>query len=190
MVGAVELLLVRELVRHGDEVIYKDIETDDGQKVSLTVAQYIDFDLSQDGLLFSSPLHQQMLAEAVARCHDTPGFRAETYFTNHPDPQVSNLAASLVMDRHPLGGRFEYDFNEADAEKRHSNHIARLRPRVLHLVMDFRMGVVEARLKDIQRQLRLVGNDTERMMALLREHKETKELRDALAKRLGSDIVL
>ncbi len=188
--GAVELLLVREVIRHGDEIIYKDIETDDGQKISLTVAQYIDFDLSQDGLQFASPVHQQILAEAVARCQDTPDFKAETYFTNHPDPQVSNLAASLVMDRHPLGGRFEYDFNEKDEDKRHENLIARLRPRVLHLVMDYRLDLVEARLKDIQQQLRQVGNNMERMMQLLQEHKETKELRDALAKNLGSDVVV
>ena len=188
--GAVELLLVREIVRHGGETIYKDIETDDGQKVSLTVAQYIDYDLSQDGLQFASPLHQQILAEAVARCQDTPGFKAETYFTNHPDPQVSNLAARLAIDRHPLGGRFEYDFNEEDEEKRHENHIARLRPRVLHLVMDYRRNLVEARLKEIQQELRQVGNNMERMMQLLQEHKETKELRDALAKNLGSDVVV
>jgi len=154
------------------------------------VAQYIDYDLSQDGLQFASPLHQQILAEAVARCQDTPGFKAEIYFTNHPDPQVSNLAARLAMDRHPLGGRFEYDFNEQDEEKRHENLIARLRPRVLHLVMDFRLDLVEARLKDIQQQLRQVGNNMERMMQLLQEHKETKELRDALAKNLGSDVVV
>ena len=187
--GAVELFLVRELVRHGDEIIYKDIETDDGQKVSLSVAQYIDFDLSQDGLQFVSPLHQQILAEAVARCQDTPEFKAETYFTNHPDPQVSNLAASLAIDRHQLGGRFEYDFNEEDEEKRHMHFISRLRQRVLHLVMDYRLDLVEARLKEIQQQLRTVGNNMERMMQLLQEHKETKELRDALAKNLGSEII-
>ncbi len=189
-VSSVESLLVRELVRHGDEIIYKDIETDDGQKISLTVAQYIDFDLSQDSLQFASPLHQQILAEAVARCEDTPNFKAETYFTNHPDPQVSNLAASLVMDRHPLGGRFEYDFNEKDEDKRYENHIARLRPRVLHLVMDYRLDIVETKLKEIQQQLRLVGSNMERMRQLLQEHKETKELRDALAKHLGSDIMI
>ena len=94
------------------------------------------------------------------------------------------------MDRHPLGGRFVYDFNEQDEAKRHENLITRLRPRVLHLVMDYRLDLVEARLKDIQQQLRQVGNNMERMMQLLQEHKETKELRDALAKNLGSDVVV
>ncbi len=188
--SSVELLLVRELVRHGEEIIFKDIEADDGQKVSLNVAQYIDFDLSQDGLQFASPLHQQILAEAVARSQDTPGFKAESYFTSHQDPQVSQLAISLAFDRHQLGGRFMYDHDEEDPGIRHKKLIERLRPRVLHLMMDFRLGIVEARLKQIQQQLRQVGSNLELTMQLLQEHKETKELRDLLAKRLGSDLIV
>jgi DNA primase len=56
--------------------------------------------------------------------------------------------------------------------------------------MDFRLGIVETRLKQIQQQLRQVGSNMELMMQLLEEHKETKELRDLLAKRLGSDLIV
>ncbi|MBR1934249.1 MAG: DNA primase [Prevotella sp.] len=174
----VEKLLMREIVRHGEEIIFDGIETDDGQTISLNVAQYIDFDLSQDGLQFASPLYNQMLAEAVAHSGE-PDFKAETYFCSHPDLQVSQLATSLAMDRYMLGGRFVMPERENDLQKR-----------VQHLVMDYRLDIVEARLKDLQQQLRQVGNDVERMMQLLQEHKETKELRDALAKRLGSDVVV
>ena len=158
--------------------------------MSLSVAQYIDFDLSQDGLQFSSPLHQQILAEAVARCQDTPGFKAEAYFTSHPDPQVSQLAVSLAFDRHQLGGRFRYDNEVVDPVIRQEKLIERLRPRVQHLMMDYRLDLVESRLKEIQLQLRQVGSDINRTMQLLKEHKETKELRDLLAKRLGSDLIV
>ena len=188
--SSVELLLVRELVRHGEKIIFKDIETDDGQKVSLSVAQYIDFDLSQDGLQFASPLHQRMLKEAVAQQAADPTFKAETYFTRHPDPEISRLATSLALDRHQLGGRFMYDKDETDPDVLQQKQIERLRPRVLHLVMDFRLGIVETRLKQIQQQLRQVGSNMELMMQLLEEHKETKELRDLLAKRLGSDLIV
>ena len=189
-ISSVETLLVRELVRHGEEIIFKDIETDDGQKVSLSVAQYIDFDLSQDGLQFASPLHRQILAEAVSRSQDTPGFKAETYFTCHPDPQVSQLATSLSVDRHQLGGRFRYDNDVDDPQIRQEKLIERLRPRVQHLMMDFRLNIVESRLKEIQQQLRQAGSDLDRTMQLLQEHKETKELRDLLAKRLGSELIV
>ena len=174
----VELLLVREIVRHGNEVIYKDVEMDDGSKVSLNVAQYIDFDLSQDGLMFASPLHNQILSEAVNHSADA-GFECETYFCSHPDLEVSRLATRLAIDRHQLGRGFALQDDEAS-----------LRQRVVHLVMDFRLDIVEHRLKEIQQQLQQVGADMQRTMQLLQEHKETKELRDALAKRLGSDLVV
>ncbi len=185
----VELFLLREIVRYGEEVIFDNVETDDGQTISLTVAQYIHFDLSQDGLAFSSPLYNQIMDEAVQHCGE-PGFKAETYFCSHPDVQVSQLATRLAIDRHQLGGRFVIDSAEEDENKRHQNLVNRLRQRVLHLMMDYRLDIVEARLKEIQRQLQQVGNNMERMMQLLKEHKETKEIRDTLAKRLGSDLVV
>jgi DNA primase len=171
-------MLLREVVRHGDEIIFDNVETEDGGTVSLNVAQYIDFDLGQDNLRFSNELSRRILAEAVEHSSE-PGFKAETYFCSHPDIQVSQLATRLAIDRHQLGGRFAAQPREGS-----------LRQRVLHLMMDYRLDIVEHRLKEIQRQLQQVGNNMERMMQLLKEHKETKEIRDELAKRLGSDLVV
>ena len=110
---------------------------------------------------------------------ENPDFKAETYFCNHPDVQVSQLATRLAIDRHQLGGRFVLEPREGS-----------LRQRVVHLMMDFRLDIVENRLKEIQRQLQQVGSDVAKMMQLLKEHKETKEIRDELAQRLGSDLVV
>ena len=60
---------------------------------------------------------------------------------------------------------------------------------MLHLVLDLRMDIVEKRLKEIQRELKEVGMDKEQMMKLLEEFKDTQQLRDALAKQLGNDII-
>ena len=174
----VELLLVREIVRHGEEVIFDNVETDDGQTVTLTVAQYVSLDLGQDGLQFANPLHQQILNEAMEHSSE-PDWKAETYFCSHPDQQVSHLATNLAIDRHQLGGRF------VPQEREDS-----LRQRVMHLILDYRLDIIEQSLKDIQRQMRQTSNDIAKTMELLRKHKETKEIRDTLAKRLGSDLIV
>jgi DNA primase len=171
-------MLLREVVRHGDEIIFDNVETEDGGTVSLNVAQYIDFDLGQDNLRFSNELSRRILAEAVEHSSE-PGFKAETYFCSHPDIEVSRLATRLAIDRHQLGGRFVVQPREGS-----------LRQRVLHLVLDFRLNIVEARLKEIQRELLTAGTDMQRVMQLLQEHKDTKELRDMLAKRLGSELMV
>ena len=176
--GRLEQLLIREVVRHGEEIIYDDIETDDGQHISLSVAEYIDFDLSQDGLQFASPLNNQILAEAVAHCKE-PGFKAETYFCSHPDIEVSRHATHLAIDRHQLGGRFVMQPREDS-----------LRQRVLHLIMDYRLEIVEQHLRKIQLQLRQATGDMNNMMQLMKDYKETQELRNMLAKKLGSDLIV
>jgi DNA primase len=173
----VETLLAREIVRHGEEIIYDNIETDDGQTISFSVAQYIDYDLSQDDIQFSSPLYNQILAEAVAHSSEE-GFKAETYFTAHPDIAISQLATRLAVDRHQLGGRFVMQPREGS-----------LRQRVVHLVMDYRMDLMSQRLKEIQQSMRDAMGDMNHVMELMKEYKETQELRDMLAKRLGSDVV-
>jgi len=173
-----ETMIIREVIRHGEEIIFDNIETDDGGIVSLNVAQYIDFDFSQDDIQFSQPLYNQILAEAVARSDDK-GWKAEAYFTSHPDQEVSQLAAKLAIDRHQLGGRFLVEPREGS-----------LRQRVLHLIMDYRLDIVEARLKQIQLQLRQASGDMNRIMQLMQDYKDTQELRNALAKQLGSDLIV
>ncbi len=175
--ASIEHLLMREVVRHGEEIIYADVEMDDGSTTNFNVAQYIAYDLGQDGLTFSNPLYNQMLAEAVAHSGDE-GFKAESYFMNHPDIEVSQTAARLAVDRHQLGGRFVLKPREGS-----------LRQRIVHLIMDFRMDIVGQRLKEIQMAMRQATGDMERIMQLMEEYKDTQQLRDLLARRLGSDVM-
>ena len=153
------------------------METDDGQFIDFNVAQYVAYDLGEDNIQFSNPLYNQMLAEAVAHSGDE-GFKAESYFMNHPDIEVSKVAMQLAVDRHQLGGRFVVEPREGA-----------LRQRVVHLVMDLRMDLVSQRLKQIQLAMRQASNDMDHVMKLMQEYKETQELRDALAKKLGSDVM-
>jgi len=174
----VEVLLVREIIRHGEEIIYDNVETEDGQTISLNVAQYVDYDLSADNLQFSKPIFNQVLAEAVEHSGEE-GFKAEAYFINHPDIEVSQLAAQLAVDRHQLGGRFVVQPREGS-----------LRQRVVHLIMDYRMDLVEQRLKAIQHDLLLAKDNMDHAMQLMKEYKDMQELRNALARKLGSDVVV
>lgn len=173
----VERLMVQQIIRHGEEIIFEGLEDESGALVNLNVAQYIDFDLSQDDLHFSDPLYNRILAEAVEHSGDA-GFKADRYFMQHPDPAVSQLAATLGIDRHQLSRSFEMQHSEQS-----------LRQRVIHLVLNFRMDIVQARLKDIQRQLREVGFNMERMKELMQDYQQTQELRNALARQLGRDVM-
>ena len=174
----VERLIIQNVIRHGEEVIFEDLETEDGGTVNLNVAQYVDFDLSSDGLTFSTPLYNTILQEAVEHSAE-PGFKASNYFMQHPDTAISQLAASLGIDRHQLSKSFEMRSSETS-----------LRQRVQHLILDFRLDIVSQRLKTIQQQMKDAGADMGKLRPLMDDYKETLELRNALAQQRGSDVMV
>ena len=175
--SGVEELIVQCLIRDGEKIIYEHVEMDDGTFVDLTVAQYVSYDLGQDNIRFHNDLYNQILEEAVAHSGE-PGFKAEPYFMHHPDVNISNLATRLGIDTHQLGKNFQVKQREGS-----------LRQHVLHLVLDLRMDIVENRLKELKAEMRKVGSDMERIKALMEEFKDTQELRNALARQLGNDLV-
>ena len=174
----VERLLIQNIIRHGDEIIYEGVETDDGQLINLNVAQYVDYDLGADGLEFSNPLFNRILQEAVEHSGDA-GFKADLYFMQHPDPQVSQLAASLGIDRHQLSRSFQVNATGSS-----------LRQRIEHLILDFRMDIVSQHLKELQLKMKEIGSDMSKLKDVMDDYKQTQELRNALARQRGSDVII
>ena len=174
----VERLLVQGIIRHGDEIIFDNLEAEDGSTISLNVAQYIDFDLSQDDLTFSNELYNQVLREAVEHSDDE-NFKADRYFMQHPNPEVSQLAAALGIDRHQLSRSFERETS-----------MTQLRQHIQHLILDFRMDIVNQHMKELQRQLKEAGSDMTRIRELMDAYKQMQEIRNALARQRGSDVIV
>lgn len=174
----VERLLVQNIIRHGEEIIFSGVETEDGQTIDLNVAQYIDYDLGSDGLSFSNELYNRILQEAVDHSGDED-FKADRYFMQHPDPQISQLATQLGIDSHQLSRSFVIQHSKEQ-----------LRQRILHMILDFRMDIVSQHLKDLQRQLKEAGSDMTRIRELMPAYQEAQQLRNELARQLGSDVIV
>ena len=173
-----EDMLIQMVIRHGDEIIMRNVEDAEGNLISLNVAQYISYDLSLDDLSFANPLYNRILAEAVEHSVDE-GFKAEEYFTRHPDIEVSTVAVAMSVE--------EFKLSES-LQLRNSETI--LRNRVLHLVLDFRMDYVEDKLRELRAQLSQVAGNVEQMMNTMGEIKKMQDIRNLLARKLGNDIVV
>ena len=174
----VEYMLMQMVVRHGQEVLYKDVETEDGGKIDLSVSQYISYDLGADSLSFGNDLYNRMLAEAVAH-NDDEGFNAENYFMHHPDIEISRTATEMAIDHFQLSKSLQVRRDDDT-----------LRNQVEHLILDFRMDYVERHMKDLQREISLAVSDTDKMMKLMAEYKDMQVIRNEIAKELGSDIIM
>lgn len=174
----VETMLVQAIVRDGEKIIIRDVQNEEtGETINLNVAQYIAYDLGLDNLVFANPLSVQILTEAVEQSND-PGFKAEEYFTHHPDIHVSTLAVRLSVEQFQLSESLQV--REREIERK---------DRIMHLILDFRMDYVEHHLKELQVRLSQ-EKDIEKMMEVMGEIKKMQNMRNILAKKLGNDIVV
>ena len=191
-VSGVEQMLIGAVIRHGEEVIYDNVESEDGSVVSLNVAQYIDYNLGVDGLSFSNPLYVRILSEAVAHSGDK-GFVAEQYFIHHDDIEISKIATSLSIDELQFMAKESTD-DETKSEKElqieEEDRITHLRNQVEHLLNDFRMNYLDKRLRQLQTDITASVNNADRMRELMKEYQEVHKLRGQLAKVLGKNIVV
>ena len=186
----VEMMLAQLVIRHGERVIMNDVEDEEGNHYSLTVAQYIYYNLAADNLSLHNDLFNKILHEACE--HSTePGFKAEPYFINHEDINMSKLATDMSMDRYHLSQRKADGPNNEEAQlQAERNQTESLRNQTIHLLLDFRMDYVEAQLKEIQDKMRTVANDMEQLKALMEQFRDMQMLRNQLARQLGSNIVV
>lgn len=174
----VETMLVQAIVRDGEKIIIRNVLNDEtGEKINLNVAQYIACDLGLDNLSFKNPLSVQILTEAIEHSGDE-NFKAEEYFTHHPDILISTLAVKLSVDRFQLSESMQMKEREID-----------LRDRIMHLILDYRMDYVEQHLKELQASLS-AESDLNKVMEIMGEIKKMQDMRNVLARKLGNDIVV
>lgn len=191
-VSGVEELLIGAVIRHGEEIIYDNVESEDGSVISLNVAQYVDYNLGVDGLGFSNPLFARILSEAVAHSSDK-GFVAEQYFIHNDDIEISKTATRLSIDELQFLAKDngeEEPKSEKELQVEEEERVARLRGQVEHLLNDFRMDYLDKRLRQLQTDITAAVNDAGRMRELMEEYKNVHKLRGQLAKVLGKNIVV
>ena len=177
LVEDVERMLTQEVVRHGEEVIFRDVQLNEGEKsADITAAEYVYYDLSADQLRFQNPIYNRILEEAVAHIHDD-GFKADEYFRSHPDQQVNQVATELSTETYILA-RSNQMRQEDDS----------LQSRVLHLLLDYRMIYVKNRLGELK-QLLPKTPENERA-ALQQEWMKLLAIRQEIARRVGHSIIV
>ena len=174
----VERMIVQMIIKYGEQVIFENVETEDGKTMNLTVAQFFAFNLGEDGLRFSNGLFNRILDEATEKCTEN-GVKAETYFINHEDIKISQIAVELSEDQFHL------------TESRQPRmDVETLQQQAMHLVLDFRMDYLDKRLKEIRKEIANAQNNAERTRELMTEFMEKSQMRNALATKIGSNIIL
>ena len=160
----VEGLLVQLIIHHGDQLI--TVQDVDGNDVEVAVAQYISLDLGGDGFKFHNDLYNQIMQEAVEHLEKEDDFVAETYFANHPNPEISRLASL------PTGAQ---EVSTASLQMKMSAD--KLRQFVFKDILSFRTHYIAQRIIEVQQEF--ARNPTNR--ELLQEFMKLKQMNTLLA---------
>ena len=187
----VEWMLIQMMVRHGEYIVLQNVETENGETMNVNIAQYIYYNLSSDNLQFKSEIFNKMLTEALneSASHD---FNAMTYFVHRPDRNISRIAAAMSEDRYHLSEKAHTtaDINEEERRRREEGEREALLSQTTHLLLDFRMDYVEQHLKELQQQIAASARDLNALRGLMQEFKDMQEIRNNLAKQLGSNVIV
>lgn len=187
----VEWMLIQMMVRHGEYIVLQNVETENGETMNVNIAQYIYYNLSSDNLQFKSEIFNKMLTEALNES-TSPDFNAMTYFVHHPDINISRIAAAMSEDRYHLSEKAHTtaDINEEERRRREEGEREALLSQTTHLLLDFRMDYVEQHLKELQQQIAASARDLNALRGLMQEFKDMQEIRNNLAKQLGSNVIV
>ena len=164
----VETLLVQVVIHHGDKTIV--VQDVDGNNVELPVAQYISLDLAGDNFKFHNELYNQILQEAVEHVEED-GFVAETYFANHPNPEISRIAGLPTGDQEVSTVSLQLKMSQE-----------KLRQLVLKDLLSFRTHYIAQRIIEVQQEF--ARNPTNR--ELLEEFMKLKKMNTLLASQTNS----
>ena len=164
----VETLLVQVVIHHGDKTIV--VQDVDGNNVELPVAQYISLDLAGDNFRFHNELYNQILQEAVEHVEEE-GFVAETYFANHPNPEISRIAGLPTGDQEVSTVSLQLKMSQE-----------KLRQLVFKDLLSFRTHYIAQRIIEVQQEF--ARNPTNR--ELLEEFMKLKKMNILLASQTNS----
>ncbi len=170
-------LIMKTIITKGELILYDNLEQEGGGTISLTVAQFIQYDLALDSLSFSIPMYNRILEEAAQHSTDE-GFVAEKYFTMHPDYDISSFAIRITTSQVMVSESLKHEMT-----------IEQLRDNITHLLYDFRNEYIETRMSQLRTELKSATTDEQRMKALLEEMTQVQKVRTAIAKKTGKSIV-
>ena len=160
--------LLQLIVRYGEQSIEVDGEV-------YSIGDVVIWSLENDEIAPPLPIYQTIIDE-FKRHSKEAGFKAESFFKFHPDPQISAIAIDMIAD--------QYRFAKPDNSVKMGELVTRLIFEIKLTVINMQIDDLEQRLKDAQ-----TANDINQQMVLLAYQPKLLEQRNEICKRLGNRVI-
>ena len=160
--------LMQLIVRYGE----RPIEVDG---MVYSIGEVIIYTLQNDEIKPPVPVYQTLQDEFLQHFKDE-GFKAETFFTFHPDPALSSMAIEMIADK--------YQFVKPENDVKLGELVTQLLYEIKLTVINIQIAELEQDLKDAETQ-----GDVQRQFQLLAHQPELLQARNELCKILGNRII-
>lgn len=173
--------LVTLIIKYGGKVAFSG-DDDEGNPITLTVAEMIDMSLQQDELQLRNPLYRQILAEAVSRISEGGDFDAVRYFANHQDQRIASLVMSIELKDEPLS---KYH-NTASQEQTDEERLYELTIRHLS---ELKLAIITEQIDALKKLISDPALPDDKAMEILADFKEKMEIKAELSKLCGERVL-
>ncbi len=177
----IERMIARMVVREGGLTAVTDAADEQGNPVSLTVAEFIYYNMDADGLSLENPVYRKIL-ETAALHERTGEFSSEQLLVNHEDIDMARTAMELSVDKYAGAAA------ESGPVLPQGRETERRRDTAEHLMLDFRKLYVEDKIAGTRRAMSAPGLGAEEKTELLKEYQRLLAMRNSLARRVGLNV--
>ena len=160
--------LMQLIVRYGELPI-------EVEGAMYTIGEVIILTLQGDEITPPVPVYQTMMDEFMQHYKDE-GFKAETFFTFHPDPAVSSVAIDMIADK--------YQFVKPEND-------VKLGELVTQLLYEIKLTVINNQIDDLENRLKQAqaSGDVNGQLQLLKHQPELLAQRNEICKLLGNRVI-
>ena len=167
--------LLRLIVRYGERLI--------GEPAT-KVAQYLTDSLKSDGVAVSTPLFQRAIDTTLQNISE-PGFVAEKFLLNCPDPEINALAFELATNPEQLSRMHKPKDSGESIEPEDLEQL------VNHILIDYKLEIISRKRHEIMRQLQdpELMKDMKQYLEVMTRFKEIKEAEQKLSQQQGGRVM-
>lgn len=178
------LNLLQIIVRYGEQPIL--IETNNSVPVGLFIIQ----NLQEDQIVPRIELHQRIIDEYMYH-YQEPGFVAQTFFLQHTDTEIAQLAVDLVEEKYQVSTIFSHQSVSENVKKDVAppSDLDQLPLLTSRLLLEIKLTVVNEKIAETNRQLadpNISWNMTQELLQLL---PQLNFLRSEICRCLGNRVI-
>ena len=163
--------VLRLLLNYGNETFILDEEDE-------SVAAMIINELENDGIEFSTPIHNEIYQEIIAKIEETGKIHIQSFINSNKE-NISSLAVNLVATPHSISNNWE---------ERHKIYTGlesqKMQKTTKKAILSLKKGVVDFQISELQKAIKEETIDT----AGIKKLSELTKIKTQIAKLLGRNI--